>query len=718
MRHFIPIIFFLISCNSFSQNNFSCIVKDSLTGEPLPFVNVSIESTKNRATTDAHGNATLVNVPNGGNTILVSFVGYKIIKQTINFPLNEQGPYLFLLPPDNQTLDEVIIATTRTNSRIEDLNTKVEVLGQEDMDEESTIVPGTVTSILGDLSIITIQKTNPVNGNEAIRMQGLDSRYTQIMRDGLPLYGGFSGSLGVLSIPPLDLKQVEIIKGSASTLYGGGAIGGLINLISKEPVDSSQAVLTVNGTSLREYNGNVFLSQRKNKLGLTLFGGVNMKSPNDINGDGFAEVPEQKNFSIHPRLFYDFNKNNKLIIGLSTVYDARLGGDIHAIEQGIDSIHTFLQEEKVFRNTLDLTYNGKLNPNHLLTFKSAGSFFRRALSYSGFNFTGTQYSTYSEVNDFFKVKKHTLVFGSNVTSESFFVDRSDSVLFGNYAIYTVGFFVQDDWQLAQKMSLQMGLRYDYNNRYRDFILPRLAVLYKANAALSIRLSGGTGYKTPSLFDHTDPSPHLLDINSSVNSEKSYGINSDINYHTSLFDAVGVQLNQAFYYTRIDNSLILSTNTAGNYFIENGNYLVNSYGTDTYIRLFYEEFELYIGYNHTESLKEGSNATINMPFNPKDKFSGTFTYEIESEWRIGLEGSRVSNQYIGTNQKVNNYWFFAAMVERKFKHLSFILNCENLLDARQSKFQPIVTGTLANPVFQPLWAPLEGRVFNLCIKLTL
>lgn len=187
MRHFIPIIFFLLSCNAFSQNSFICIIKDSLTNEPLPFVNVSIESTKNRTTTDAHGNATLANIPNGDNTILVSFIGYKTIKQTVSFPLNEQLPYLFLLPPDNQTLDEVIISTTRTNSRIEDLNTKVEVLGQEDMDEESTIVPGTVTSILGDLSIITIQKTNPVNGNEAIRMQGLDSRYTQIMRDGLPL---------------------------------------------------------------------------------------------------------------------------------------------------------------------------------------------------------------------------------------------------------------------------------------------------------------------------------------------------------------------------------------------------------------------------------------------------------------------------------------------------------------------------------------------------
>ncbi len=223
-----------------SQNKFNCLVKDSASKESLPGVNVVLGGTTYGAATDLNGKATLKNIPDGKQTIDFTYIGYKTIKQTFNFPLEDSTKtFLVLLPAENESLDEVIVSTSRTNSRIEDLNTKVEVLGQDDMDEESTVVPGSITSILGDLSIITIQRTNPVNGNDAIRMQGLDPRYTQIMRDGLPLYGGFSGSLGVLSIPPLDLKQVEIIKGSASTLYGGGAIGGLINFISKAPTDSS-----------------------------------------------------------------------------------------------------------------------------------------------------------------------------------------------------------------------------------------------------------------------------------------------------------------------------------------------------------------------------------------------------------------------------------------------------------------------------------------------
>lgn len=156
---------------------------------------------------------------------------------------------------------------------------------------------------------------------------------------------------------------------------------------------------------------------------------------------------------------------------------------------------------------------------------------------------------------------------------------------------------------------------------------------------------------------------------------------------------------------------------GQQVILNAPYQVNSYGTDTYIRLSYEGAEVYIGYNHTESVQKTGTGQLNMPFNPKDKFSTTIAYEIEEKWRMGIESSWTGNQYIYNNEKVKNFWFAAAMVERKFKQFSIVLNCENLLDTRQSKFEPIVTGTVSNPQFKPFWAPVEGRVVNLSLKFT-
>lgn len=716
-KFLIYFLFFYSVCSA--QNKLTFIVKDSVNKELLPGVSIILDATTNGTSTDTKGMGSLFQIPDGEHTVHFSFIGYKEIKHTYVFPLKDTaGAVIVFLPEENENLDEVIVSSTRTNSRIDDLNTKVEVLGQDDMDEESTVVPGSVTSILGDLSIITIQRTNPVNGNEAIRMQGLDPRYTQIMRDGFPLYGGFSGSLGVLSIPPLDLKQVEIIKGSASTLYGGGAIGGLINFISKAPVDTARTTITFNATSLKEYNLNAFTSKKNGKLGLTLFGGVNIKTPYDVNGDGFAEVPEQKNVTLHPRVFYDFNKNTKLIVGLTSSYDTRVGGDMKAILYKTDSIHTFLQKEKTFRNTLDVAFTSALNETHLLTFKTAGSAFQRSIDYSGFIFNGTQYSTYSELNDFIKLKKHSIVIGTNLTSETFLNDGSDSVLFHNYEYQTNGFFVQDDWQLTSKFSVQGGFRFDHHNKYGNFYLPRLSLFYKASSNWSVRLVGGTGYKVPNLFDFYSPSNNLLDIQSSVKPENSYGVNSDINYHTVLFEKISVQINEALYYTHIDNPVTTNFNSTGQKMLQNGNYTVNSYGTDTYIRLSFHSVELYLGYNHTESLQETTATYINMPFNPKDKFSTTLAYEIDGIWRMGIEASWMGNHYIYNNQKVNNFWFLAAMVERKFKKGSVVLNCENLLDTRQSKYEPIVTGSTAAPVFKSVWAPLEGRVINLSVKLSI
>jgi outer membrane receptor for ferrienterochelin and colicins len=716
-RYILFFFFFLLSICIQAQNTFKAIIKDSITHESLLGVVVNIENTSNGQTSDMNGLVMINNVPDGKQHFIFYFIGYKKIILSFNFPLTSTDPFIIYLTPEQTDLEEITVTSTRTNSHIDDLPTKVEVLGQEDMDEESTIVPGNVSSILGDLSIITIQRTSQVNDNDAIRMQGLDPKYTQIMRDGMPLYGGFSGSLGVLSIPPLDLKQVEIIKGSASTLYGGGAIGGLINFISKTPTDSTQVTTILNGTSLKEGNLNTFISGKRNKTGATLFAGANIKQPVDINGDGFTEVPSDQSYTLHPRFFFDLNKKTNLIIGLSSNYDKRLGGDIKAIKNGRDSIHPFLQTEELFRNTVDLTLSKQFSKQNTLTLKTAGSAFQRNINYSGFLFNGIQYSTYTELNDVIQLKKHTIVGGLNYISEAFVLNKNNAPFFYNYYYNTIGGFLQDDWQAFKKLSFQLGLRYDHHNTFGSFILPRLSLFYRPTQKFSLRIAAGSGYKTPNMFDLSDPSANISNIGiASVVPENSYGVNADINYHTVLFEKLSMSINQAFYYTTIQHPVMLSVDTLNRLIASNGEYEVSSYGTDTYIRLQYEDVELYLGYNHTESLQLFDSTYINMPFNPKDKFSTTLAYEIEGKWRMGIEAAFNANQYIGVNEKVNDYWFMAAMIERKFKRMSFVLNCENLLDTRQSHYEKIVEGTVQNPNFKPVWGPIEGRVVNLSLKI--
>lgn len=721
-----PFFLFLCACfslqvRSLAQNSVHLLVKDEHSKEPIPGVVLLLKGTSNAVYSGTNGAGTLTNIPDGDQVIVADLVTYKSVELRLHFPLADTtAVQTIYLAQEGNELGEVIVSSSRTNSRIDDLNTKVEVLGQEEMNEESTIVPGNVASILGDISIITVQRTNVINGNDAIRMQGLDPRYTQIMRDGLPLYDGFSGSLGVLAIPPLDLKQVEIIKGSASTLYGGGAIGGLINFISKTPDDSAKTTFILNTTSLKEYNLNAFTSNKKSRIGYTLFAGANYKTPVDINGDGFAEIAQQRNLLMHPRLFVDINERNKLVIGITSNFDERKGGDIYAIEHAADSIHPFLQEETNLRNSLDLAYNSNLTKNNNLTFKAAGSAFQRELNYSGFAFRGTQYSSYSELNDYFEAGKHKVVIGANLVTQQFKLDPSDAVLFHSTNFQTFGAFLQDDWQFAPKLSLQTGLRVDHHSRYGDFYLPRLALFYKPNSNLSVRLAGGTGYKVPDNFDFAGPESNLMDVPlpPSIKPEHSYGVNGDVSYHTVLFQKISFQVDEALYYTRINDPLYLRSNAAGNYFLSNAGYTVNSYGTDTYLRFVVDELEVYVGYNHTESLQETDSTYSNVPFNPKDKFSTTIAYDTEKHWRMGIEASWTGNQTVYDNRRVPSFLFMAAMVEYRVGKVGIVLNCENLLDVRQSQYEPIVSGTRSNPVFAPAWAPMEGRVLNLSFKLTI
>ncbi|MDQ3291508.1 MAG: TonB-dependent receptor, partial [Bacteroidota bacterium] len=565
---------------------------------------------------------------------------------------------------------------------------------------------------------ITVQRANPVNGNDVIRMQGLDARYTQILRDGLPLYGGFSGSLGVLSIPPLDLKQVEIIKGSASTLYGGGAIGGLINFISKTPADSAQTTFLLNATTLREYNLNSYLSRKWNKAGFTLFAGANHKQANDINHDGFAEVPYDDNITIHPRLFFYIKPGTDLNIGYTGTINQRQGGDIRAIRKQATTDHPFLQTENVFRNMVELQFHHRLNQSNFLTVKSAGNVFNRRLQQPDFIFQGIQYNSYTEINNLWQANKQSLITGINLTTETFRKDAGQSVAFANYRNFVPSGFVQHDWQFTPTFTLETGLRLDHHNRFGNFVLPRLSLFYKPVKTLSARLAFGTGYKAPSLFDFTDPSSYLIDFATNIKAERSQGINTDINYQLVLFNAINVNINQAFYYTNINHVNILNTNSAGQQTLINSNYQVKSYGTDTYVRLQYNEIELYLGYNHTDAYQKYTRQKINMPFNPRDKFSTTLAYEVEDSWRFGIEASYSGNQYKFNNQKVKNYWFTAGVIQKNFGRNSLVLNCENLFDVRQSKFESLVEGTTAHPVFKPLYMPVEGRAINLSLKISI
>ena len=145
-------------------------------------------------------------------------------------------PVIVNLQPEPQVEEEVVVvASTRTGRRLEDQPTRVEVLGREEIEEKMLMTPGDIVMMLNEMGGLRVQATSPSIGAASVRVQGMKGRYTRFLSDGLPLFGQQVGGLGLLQIPPMDLGQVEVIKGTASALYGAGAMGGVVNLLSRRP---------------------------------------------------------------------------------------------------------------------------------------------------------------------------------------------------------------------------------------------------------------------------------------------------------------------------------------------------------------------------------------------------------------------------------------------------------------------------------------------------
>ncbi len=214
------------------QHNVQVLVKGK-GGEPLAAASVSIAGLDRAGMSDSLGLVTLRDLPAGRWLLAVSHVGYERRQVEVGVPLVSPGPVVVLLEVQEKEEQEVVVTSTRSNRTIRNIPTRVEMISGEELDEKGNMRPGDIRMMLNESTGIQTQQVSATSANASIRIQGLDGRYTQLLKDGFPLYAGFRADWGCCRRPPLDLRQVEIIKGASSTLYGGGAIAGMINLVSK-----------------------------------------------------------------------------------------------------------------------------------------------------------------------------------------------------------------------------------------------------------------------------------------------------------------------------------------------------------------------------------------------------------------------------------------------------------------------------------------------------
>lgn len=715
------IVLLLFSAYAFSQNTFRTLVKDAETAEPLPGVNIIIEGTKTGAATNEAGYAEVKNIPDGNYTIKFSFIGYEDQEITLFFPLEKEDVLEVLLEPEAEELEEISVTSTRGSRLIEDEPTRAEVIAGEEIDEKISMDPSNISMMLSESTGIQVQQTSASSVNNSFGIQGLEGRYTQLLKDGFPLFTGFSGSLSISQVLPLDLSQIEIIKGSSSTLYGGGAIAGLINLISKVPREERDLSFLLNVTSALGADISGFYSQRFEDYGLSVLASRNSQCAYDNNNDKFSDLPQIEKYTVHPKLYFYFGENTTLEFGGTVMLEDRLGGSLPVIRGESDSIYTYTEENNSERASSLLRLDHKIDESSSFTIKNSLGFFNREIKLPGYPFSGKQISSFTELAYSILGNGSDWIFGANLLSDDF-SDESAVTEKRDYSDLTVGVFIQNIFNISERFILESGLRTDYDKDYGWFVLPRVSLLTKWNSNITTRLGGGFGYKIPTIFTEDAEIisfKNVLPMNKNkVEVERSYGINFDVNYRTILLDELTFSINQLFFYTRIDKPAVLSmveaTPSLHEYSSLRGHF--DTRGVETNIKITYDHYKLFIGHAFVDARVHIDENLAGFALTPKHKLGIVLIYEKHDDFRIGLEAYYTGKQKLSAGETTTDYWINGLMMEKKFGRISLFLSFENFLDTRQSKYGPMYSGSPSDPQFVEIYAPPDGRIINGGVKL--
>lgn len=684
--------------------------------EALIGTSVLIKNTTLGSETNFDGFATINNIPNGKQTLVVSFVGFETVEKKITFPTTKTQ-IIVELHEDEESLEEVVIQSVRSKRTIAKIPTRIEVVGAEELGEKTVMNSANIAVALRESTGIQMQQTSANSANQSIRIQGLDGRFTQLLKDGFPLYTGFSSGLSIMQIPPLDLQQIEIIKGSSSTLYGGGAIAGLVNLVSKQPKEEREIDIMFDQTSRGGSTLNAFYSQRFKKFGISLYSAGNMQNPADVNNDHFSNIPKVRSISFNPSFYYYPNENEQLRVSLSASVEKRTGGDIDVIENNPSPEHPFFEENKSQRYASQITYDKEISEEKSFKIKNSISYFNRDLTLPNYQFKGKQLATFTEGTYNVYKEKTDWVFGANFITENFDEDKINN-LDRSYKQITTGAFVQNNYKIDDTFTLESGLRLDYNNNYGAFLLPRLSMLISYNNEVSSRIGGGFGYKIPTIFmedSELRSYRNVLPINvNNFDAETSIGVNADINYKTRIFnDNVSLSFNQLVFYTRLKNSLVLQQN-GSNYEFSNSKNPLHSFGLETNLKLKYKDFVLFTNYAFNDVKINNTQKVLT----PKHSIGAVLMYEVHNKWRIGYETYYKSSQVRNDLTTTPNFWTMGFMAMRTFGKFSVYANFENFTDVKQQNYQSMYKAPHNNPTFTDIWAPTDGFVFNTGILIKL
>ncbi len=533
----------------------------SSSGKGLETVSLRLLNSSIQTISDSSGLYNLLIPAPGNYTLVAERVGFEPFRKKIQLKIGESLTFDIVLKQMETAIPDVVVTGTLKEVRKTESPVPVEVFTPVFFRKNPT---PNIFDALQQVNGVRPQLNCNICNTGDIHINGLEGPYTMVLIDGMPIVSSLSTVYGLSGIPNALIERVEIVKGPASSLYGSEAVGGLINIITKNAQHAAKFYADYMHTGWNEKNADLgFVLQPSKKVRvLTGLNGYLYDHPIDHNKDGFTDVTLQKRFSVFQKWSISRKENRLFSFAARYYYEDRWGGDMRWNKKfrGGDSIYG----ESIYTRRWELTGQYQLPTREKLLYSVSYNSHQQDSRYGTTSYIANQHILFHQLTWDKKIGRHDLLSGLALRY-NFYDDNTPATANADpfnpknapQKTWLPGLFVQDEIKFGQQQLL-LGLRYDRHSIHGNIITPRIAYKWKIGADQHVRLNAGTGFRVVNLFteDHAAlTGARKIVIQNELKPERSYNIN--LNYTKKIFTRNGTILGFDFsaWYTHFNNRII-------------------------------------------------------------------------------------------------------------------------------------------------------------------
>lgn len=501
-------------------------------GTPVSGATVNVEQTRFGAVTDTAGYFNIAVLQKEIFILKISAVGYTTVTRQVKMQATADSLYTIELQTVAADLSEIVVTGTMKEVSRMQSPVPVEVITPKLFQKNPT---PSLFEAIGMVNGVKPQLNCNVCNTGDIHINGMEGPYTMILIDGMPIVSALSTVYGLNGIPNSIVERIEVVKGPGSSLYGSEAMGGIINVITKNPLKAPIVSADIFATSWREYSADASAKFKMGKVtGLAGINYFNYQHPVDKNKDGFTDLTLQDRISVFNKWNVERKDNRLASLALRYVSENRWGGQMEWDKnwRGSDSIYG----ESIYTKRWELIGMYQLPVKEKIMAQFSYNRHQQDSWYGVIPYMAEQQVLFAQMFwDKQWGSRHNFLLGGSYRY-TFYDDNTPATTSAdglkNAAAHTPlpGIFVQDEWMINEKSTLLAGYRYDYNEHHGNVHSPRIAYKFSPNSRNTLRASFGTGYRVVNLFteDHAAlTGARQVVITEALDPERSY--NGNLNY---------------------------------------------------------------------------------------------------------------------------------------------------------------------------------------------